>query len=357
MKYKHDIWTIKKLLDLYKKGKIVLNPPYQRNPIWTAKDQQMLIDTIKKNQPIPNFFVRLINEDSIEMVDGQQRTRTIFAFIRGIISDLEGKKYTEDDFFLKYPLNVTVITELEKNESIEKFYALVNSAGLFLNRPELKKAEYYDTKFLALITDLASISEFTDLNLFTKPSANRMNDIEFVSELVANLCFGISDKKEKVDFLYDKDISAEESEKLKSQFITIIKYIGEFNKICQINKTRYKQRNDFYTLFDFIKTLNPYDDMLETMLYYYQILIKIGPFIKPSQEDCDPLMNYALHCVSQSNSNTAREERQRFFIDLFLNENSKANETQKAILDFFGKDYLNVVSKSGKITISLEAIP
>ena len=45
MKYKHDIWTIKKLLDLYKKGKIVLNPPYQRNPIWTAKDQQMLIDT------------------------------------------------------------------------------------------------------------------------------------------------------------------------------------------------------------------------------------------------------------------------------------------------------------------------
>ena len=97
--------------------------------------------------------------------------------------------------------------------------------------------------------------------------------------------------------------------------------------------------------------------MLNTMLYYYQILIKIGPFIKPSQEDCDPLMNYALHCVSQSNSNTAREERQRFFIDLFLNENSKANETQKAILDFFGKDYLNVVSKSGKITISLDAIP
>jgi len=357
MKYKHDIWTIKKLLDLYKKGKIVLNPPYQRNPIWTANAQQMLIDTIKKNQPIPNFFVRLINEDSIEMVDGQQRARTIFAFIKGIISDLEGEKYTKGDFNLKYPLSVTIITELEKNESIEKFYALVNSSGLRLNRPELKKAEYYNTIFLALITDLASISEFTDLNLFTKPSADRMNDIEFVSELVANLSFGISDKKEKVDFLYDKDISAEESEELKSQFITIIKYIGEFNKIYPINKTRYKQRNDFYTLFDFIKTLNPTADMLDTMLYYYQILVKIGPFIKPSQEDCDPLMDYALHCVSQSNSKTAREERQRFFIDLFLNENSEANETQKAILNFFGKDSLNIVSKSEKMTINLDAIP
>jgi uncharacterized protein DUF262 len=357
MKYEHSIWTIEKLLDLYKKGTILLDPPYRGNQIWTAKAQQMLIDTIKKNQPIPNIFVRSINEDSIEMVDGQQRTRTILAFIKGILSDLEGKKYTEDDCFLKYPLNVTVITELEENESIEKFYALVNSTGLRLHRSELKKTEYYDTKFLALITDLASTSEFTDLNLFTKPSANRISDIEFVSELVANLCFGISDKKGKVDLLYDKDISVEKSEKLKSQFITIMKCIGEFDRICPINKTRYKQRNDFYTLFDFIRISNPDDDMLETMLYYYQILIKIGPFIKPSQEDCDPLMNYALHCVSQSNSNTAREGRQRFFIDLFLNENSKANETQKAILDFFGKDYLNVVSKSGKITISLEAIP
>ena len=317
----------------------------------------MLIDTIKKNQPIPNFFVRLSNKDSIEMVDGQQRARTIFAFIKGIISDFEGKKFAENDFDLNYQLNVTVITELEKDESIERFYALVNSSGLRLNRPELKKAEYYYTNFLYLITELASRSEFTDLNLFTKPSADRMNDIEFVSELVANLKFGIFDKKEKVDFLYEKDITARESEELKSRFITILKYIGEFNKTYPINKTRYKQRNDFYTLFDFIKTLNPTDDILDTMLYYYKILVKIGPFIKPSQEECDPLMNYALHCVSQSNSKTAREERQKFFFELFLNEDSEANETQIAILNFFGKDSSNIVTKSEKITINLDAIP
>ena len=34
-----------------------------------------------------------------------------------------------------------------------------------------------------------------------------MNDVDFVSELIALIKFGISDKKEKVDQLYEDDIT------------------------------------------------------------------------------------------------------------------------------------------------------
>jgi len=45
--------------------------------------------------------------------------------------------------FLEYKLSITIVTEVHGNESIEEYYALLNSSGLRLNRPELKKAELF----------------------------------------------------------------------------------------------------------------------------------------------------------------------------------------------------------------------
>ena len=64
-----------------------------------------------KNQPIQNFFLRLINGESYEMVDGQQRARTIFAYYKGVISDINGDKYSGSSTFLSYPLNMTIISK------------------------------------------------------------------------------------------------------------------------------------------------------------------------------------------------------------------------------------------------------
>jgi len=357
MEFKYTTWTIADLIGVYDRNEINLNPSYQRNPIWSSNAQKMLLNTIKNKQPIPNFFIREIAAQKYEMVDGQQRARTIIGYVKGKLTDLNGNKFDGEKYFLSYPLSVTLIDNILESESIEKFYALVNSSGLRLNRPELKKAEYYDTKFLTLITNLAASPEFSELQLFTESSTNRMNDVEFVSELVANLKFGISEKKEKVDNLYETDISDEEAEELQLGFQNIMKYIKFFNSIYPINKTRYKQRNDFYTLFNFIKSLKPKDTLIETMNYYYEILLKIGPHINPSKENCEPLMNYATNCVSQSNSKNARQERKKFFTELFLNKNNKANETQSAILKYFGVDETALIEKSGKYTIQLEAIP
>ena len=83
MKFVNKIWTIKFLIDLISKKKINLKPSYQRNFIWGKKDQTSLIESIMGGYPIPSFFVFQNSSDEFEMVDGQQRSRTILQFYNG----------------------------------------------------------------------------------------------------------------------------------------------------------------------------------------------------------------------------------------------------------------------------------
>ncbi len=355
MKYEIEIWTVQDLLDLHDAGRLDLNPPYQRNDVWSASAQKSLVDTITHGQPIPNFFMLKTTRGRYEMVDGQQRARTIIGYEKGIIPDTDGSFYAGQQSFKDYRLNVCVLRGLKQTESIEKFYALVNSSGLRLNRPEIKKADFYDTRFQQLITTLASSPEFSGLSLFSERSANRMNDIEFVSELVALLEYGIAEKKERVDQMYEHDISQHKYDDLEAHFKGLLAHIVRFDGIHPIRWTRYKQKNDFYSLFAFLRDAPPLTDA--TLDYFYKILVRIGPHISPSNEDCPPLMDYAVNCVTQSNSKKAREGRATFLQDLLLNQSPKANEVQSQVLDFFHLDDTEIVRKQGFRTLKASRLP
>src|ERR1039458_2755494 len=120
MKYKIESWKIIDLITLYKEDKLNLSPPYQRNFIWSKDDQDELIDSIMAKQfPLPTFFILKYpgQTNNFEMVDGQQRTRTILAhhkkrYSSGVIEEL-----IEDEkiLFEEFELSITLITELKKN--------------------------------------------------------------------------------------------------------------------------------------------------------------------------------------------------------------------------------------------------
>ncbi len=335
MEWIHETWTIKELLELYKEGKIILSPDYQRNDIWTSKAQKKLIDTILKPQPLPNFFLLKKNDDEYEMVDGQQRSRTIIGFSKGQILSSNGENIDsiDEELFLNYPLDITLINKLSDDEVIEDYYALVNSSGLRLSTPELRKAKYYDTKFLELSSTLAKSKPFSEFGFFSSGTKIRMNDIELVSELLALLHFGISERKDKLDQLFEDDISLEESKILKDRFDSVVFVLYKLNSYSPLKKTRFRQRADLYTLFNFIhenKNLSQ-----NTFLEYYKILFEIALDISPSQEMCEPLRDYARNCVSQSNSEKARKARNQFLNDLLMNPDKSPNPTQEAIIKYY----------------------
>jgi hypothetical protein len=94
----------------------------------------------------------------------------------------------------------------------------------------------------------------------------------------------------------------------------------------------------------------------ETLDYFYQVLVKVGRFIRPSQEDCEPLMQYAFNCVTQSNSKHARAERHRILSDILLNRGAEPNATQRALLDFFHMTDKQTVQLSGYLTFDFGSI-
>jgi len=333
MNFQHKIWSIKELIKVYDSNNLVLTPAYQRNFIWSKKDQEKLIDSIIiHNYPLPSFFFYEQSKGKFEVVDGQQRSRTIINYYKNNYVGQNVKK-VEKKTFENYLIPVTIISDIVDEENIEEFYARVNKTGLKLNKPELNKAEYYDTLFLKLNEELANNEAFVNLELFTDTSTRRMNDIDFTSELVSLIFKGISDKKLTVDSIYESDISKNEYKILKGKFISIIDKINVLNSVFPIKKTRYKQRNDFYTFFGFI---DKYSDLSkEEICNYYKIAVLIGIDISPSNQFCEPLREYARNCITQSNSKSARLGRLYFFEQLFINENDEPNLYQRQLIEYY----------------------
>src|SRR5437764_1428576 len=68
-------------------GSLELSPSFQRRPVWENGAKSLLIDTISRGFPMPVLFLRdspsgLDTMEPVrEVVDGQQRIRTVMSFV------------------------------------------------------------------------------------------------------------------------------------------------------------------------------------------------------------------------------------------------------------------------------------
>ena len=85
-----------------REGALQLNPNFQRRSVWKKGAKSYLIDTILRGLPIPIIFLRDLRADlktyevKRDVVDGQQRIRTILSFIDpALLPDFDPNR---DDF-------------------------------------------------------------------------------------------------------------------------------------------------------------------------------------------------------------------------------------------------------------------
>jgi hypothetical protein len=165
------------------KNNIDTNPDYQRPAVWSTSQKQLLMDTILRGYDIPKFYMRQISKSpqKFEVVDGQQRLRSIWSFIAGEFrlakesDDVDGHKiancyYVElpieiRSLFDVYPLDVVVMTDSEEDEVREMFLRLQN--GTSLKAQEKRNAMPGEMRKF--------VKELTEHNIFTKsvPFANK----------------------------------------------------------------------------------------------------------------------------------------------------------------------------------------
>lgn len=344
MKYSNTQYSIEQLIEMINHKSIDLHPSYQRNFIWSPKDQRLLIDSILKGYPLPSFFLFKTSDNNYEMLDGQQRAITIFKYYKNEISDSQ-KRYFKDlpnpNLYMEYKLNIIEVGEFNesKGENKEELFYLVNKRGIHLNPAEVNHAYYHDSDFLNLVNKIMDLQALIDLDIFTDKTKIRMNDRGLIEEIVAYLFKGITDKRAAVEDLFQQIIPAEKSNEVYHCFEKTINRIYVLNQIKPINETRYKQKNDFYTLFCFV---NEHIDIpIDILKLQYNILVFISDqeYIYPSNYDCGAFREYALNCVSQSNSKTARENRLKFFNDLLCNMTEEGNAIFNEVVSFLQEEF------------------
>ena len=326
MKYIIKEMTISQLIEWIKRDKINLHPPYQRNFIWSTKDQKLLIDSIMKGYPLPNFFVYKKKDYTYDMVDGQQRATTISKYVKGEFSNSEKHYYRDinQDKFMSYILNVTEVYDIDTSngESLEDFYSLVNKRGVHLNPAEVNKAQYHDAPFMVLVNELMDLQGLSDLDIFSTKTIQRMNDRSLIEELVAFLFKGnVMDKRKAVDELLESTLDVAKVEQVREEFSSILDTLCKLNEIKPIKETRYKQRNDFYTLFCFIAKHKELSENVLAEQYRFLVFVDEHEYIRPTNDDCETFKEYAYHCVTQSNSKMARLTRLSILEEILIVKN------------------------------------
>ena len=328
-----------------------------------------MLETIHQGLPLPAFFLHEVEQGvKYNMVDGQQRTRTIVGYLNGLLKDDKGKKYSADtdNAIYQYQLAVIVIHDVpEESGIIRDYYYRVNKYGMKVNRPEEIRSKYLNTPLQNLVESIARSDSWAELQLFTQAKIDRLADEDFIAELLTLQKHGITDKKLQVDKFYaDTTFGEADATALKADFNDVIDHIKTLNDHFPLAKTRYKQRNDFYTLYSFIRSSSGLAE--DELVRMYDILARVGPSISPSREECFTLQEYAIHCVSQSHLKSARERRLEFFNALLLNREPKPmgrepdndrNPMLADVMRFFKLTNSDLVQAGDYFLMSTEELP
>ncbi len=271
----HDVvsYAVNDFIAWEQRKELNLSPSYQRNAVWDTKAKSYLIDTILRGLVIPPVFLKQTFDIDKkitykEVVDGQQRIRTILEFqnnefqISSMHNDTYPNMYYDDlpdeakTAFLSYRFPVEIIKTQDEG-IIYDIFARLNSSGLPLTKQELRNAKYRGY-FKNLAYKLAKMCKdaFVMQKIFTNEELSRMDDVEFISKLLI-VCIEkniVNISKNIIDKYYEKyENNFENVEEIEENFKSIINIVLEVEidiKDYKLkNKPLWQSKMGFYDMF------------------------------------------------------------------------------------------------------------
>jgi hypothetical protein len=152
-----------------------------------------------------------------EVVDGQQRVRTVLEFIaldgyrlsKSLNASWRGKRFSEltpeqQQQIMSFSFPSEIFKGISDKQVLEVFCRL-NMNGIPLNKQELRNGKYFGFfKQLCFSSALAYLEFWRKHKVFSEQSIARMLEVELVSELLIAGNDGMQDKKKSIDGFYDK---------------------------------------------------------------------------------------------------------------------------------------------------------
>jgi hypothetical protein len=263
-----------------KASTLILSPSFQRRSVWPMGAKSYLIDTIVRGLPIPIIFLREQKADldsfeaKREVVDGQQRIRTLLTFIQSNLvknfdpardaftikkthnKDLADKPFKDlspdvRQTILDYQFSVHILPSSVDDREVLQIFARMNSTGLKLNPQELRNAAYFGefkTSMYAI-----SAEQLPRWRVFSESQISRMSEVEITSEFAQIMIKGIVGKTQKaIDNLYQEfDDAWEDRGEVERRFRQCMEEldstIGD-----DLANTAFTNRSAFHALFSVV---------------------------------------------------------------------------------------------------------
>lgn len=213
-------YSIRDFEEWDEKGELVIAPKFQRREVWSDKARSYLIDTVIRGKPIPKIYMRQdvnpqTRRTTREIVDGQQRMKTVLAFIKDGFK--VSKTHSEEcggKFFSQMPsqiqrdiLSYEFVVDLLQDmpdADIYDVFARINTYSVSLKPQELRNAKWFG-EFKTSVYTLSNefVTFWESNNIFTSKQILRMSEAEFVSELLIAMSDGIHEsQKTLIDNYY-----------------------------------------------------------------------------------------------------------------------------------------------------------
>jgi len=277
MNYDSSIQTVSWFHDRYREGTLTIDPPYQRKPVWAARQKCSLIESILLGLPVPEIFVQQRTtpdgKTTFAIVDGQQRIRSTLQFIGSETDPHEQQfnKFKLDKLKVDskwYDLGFVDLTDTQKKtffgyrfvvrylntdseDEVRDMFRRLNQFLMPLKPQELRNATY-GGPFVRAVLDLADNEYWAENAIVTPSSIRRMGDVEFISELLIGVMHGPqAGSAAKIDDYY------RQYEDYEDEFPNQRRYVKIFTEtlrtiqviLPEIKESRWGNKTDFYSLF------------------------------------------------------------------------------------------------------------
>ncbi|NOQ36806.1 MAG: DUF262 domain-containing protein [Methylococcaceae bacterium] len=206
----NELRSCSDLLRLYKKGKLDIQPPFQREQVWQPKDYTRFIDSLIKQLPIPSLcFSHDYKTQKWQVIDGLQRMSSIIKFldeknwkfsnlddVDKRISGLKAEdiQNEESDLYELYErvenltIPITVLRcDFNKKSHTNYLFTIfhrLNSGGTKLNNQEIRNC-IFSGKFNDLLKELNDSDSWKKINDIQEEKKYRFATVELILRFFA----------------------------------------------------------------------------------------------------------------------------------------------------------------------------
>ena len=188
---------VKSLYDKYKKGRLNIQPEFQRKSVWDTKKSSKLIESAILRIPLPTVYLSEDDNGRASVIDGQQRLTAFFDFMDGKfkLTGLEAHKALNGQVFSK--LNdefqekisecvLRVISFRQDSDPNLKFeiFKRLNLGAVSLNDQEMRNCTFRGP-YNELLIKLSENKDFRTRIMVLNKADNRMRDVGRVLRFAA----------------------------------------------------------------------------------------------------------------------------------------------------------------------------